>query len=122
MVETTDEVEKIASIIKHGSTLKNTELSDRGYFLGMVLKHIEQSIWDKVDKSVYRKKYASIGIENTYTDVSTVWGTQILAELICAKYSEEESFMVQISMGETFELIRSGALIGGATEEVKDNT
>ena len=120
VLEKAEEVEKIASIIKHGSEVKNTELADRGYFLGMVLKHIDAGIWEKVDKQLYKKKFASIGIEHNYEDVSTVWSTQILAELIESKYSQEESFMVQISMGETFELIRSGALIGAAEEEKVD--
>ena len=58
VLETPEEVEKISSIIKHGSKVRNTNQMDRGYFLGMVLKHIDQSIWDKVDKQVYKKKFA----------------------------------------------------------------
>ena len=62
--------------------MKNTDLTDRGYFLGMVLKHIGQDIWDKVSKDDYIKKYCNIGIECSFEDVTTVWGTQILAEQI----------------------------------------
>lgn len=53
----------------------------------MVLKHIDQSIWDKVEKQEYKRKFAEIGADISYEEVSTVWGTQILAELIEAKYS-----------------------------------
>jgi len=51
--------------------------------------------------------------------MSTTWSTQILAELIEAKYGQEDSFMAQISMSETFELIRSGAFFG-LVEETKE--
>ena len=67
--------------------MRNTELTDRGYFLGMILKHISAEIWEKVDKQVYKNKYANIGAENSYEEVTTVWSTQILAEQIEQKYS-----------------------------------
>ena len=50
-----------------------------------------------------------------------MWASQTLAELIEQKFTEEESFMVQISMGETFEKIRSGEFVAlAASEESKD--
>ena len=111
------------SIIEAGSTVKNTDMTSRSYFLGMVLKHIGQEVWDKVEKSVYIKKFINIGAEHSFTDVSTTWSTQILAELIEAKWPEEESFMVQISVGEVFEKIRSGEMAilesSATVEEVK---
>ena len=114
-------LERIHHIIEPNSPVKNTDMTDRAYFLGMVLKHISQDIWDKVDKNLYRRKFASIGIENSFEDVSCVWASQTLAELVEQKFSEDESIGIQISMGETFEMIRSGefALIA-ATDPVKD--
>lgn len=123
VLEHADDIPKIMSIIEAGSTVKNTDMTNRAYFLGMILKHIGQEVWDKVDKSTYIKKYMNIGAEHSFEAVSTTWSTQILAELIEAKWPEEESFMVQISVGEVFEKIRSGEfaiLESSATvEEVK---
>ena len=120
--ENTDDVRKIQSIIAAGSTVKNTDPTDRGHFLGMILKHIGQDIWEKVEKATYIKQYANIGMEHSFDEVSTVWSTQALAELIEQKWSQEESFMVQIAMGETFEKIRSGEflLLEASKEESKD--
>ena len=129
VVNTSDEVKKISQIIKTGSDLKNTEISDRGYFLGSILQNADQPIWDKVNKNAFKKKFAAIGADVTYEEVSTVWGTQILAEMIetaCGQSNQEESFMLQISMSETFEKIRSGQFIGQSEEnkeaDIEDKT
>ena len=45
-------------------------MTDRGYLLGTVLKHISQDIWNKVDKDVYRRQFASIGIEVPFEEVN----------------------------------------------------
>ena len=73
--------------------VKNTDMFDRAYFLGMALKNISSDIWDKIDKETYRSKFANIGAEVSFEEVSTVWGMQILAELIEQKFFEDESGM-----------------------------
>jgi len=66
--------------MESGSQINNTNIMDRGYFLGSVLKHIDDSIWEKVDKDLFMRKFSSIGIDCTFEEVSSVWGPQILAE------------------------------------------
>ena len=74
-----------------GSTVKNTDLGDRGFFLGSALKHIDEAIWAKIDKYQYMRSFAKIGAEVSFEDVTTVWSAQILAEQIEQKFSEDES-------------------------------
>lgn len=88
-----EDTEKIMSIIESGSKVKNTDLTDRGFFLGSILKHISQDIWDKVDKDLYKKKFINTDKDKSFEEMSTVWSSQILAELIESKFPEEESFM-----------------------------
>lgn len=73
-------MKKIESMIESGSTVKNTDLLDRGLFLSCILKHVDDSIWEKVDKDQYMHKFASIGVDCSFEEVSSVWGTQLLAE------------------------------------------
>jgi len=75
VLEHADDIPKIMSIIEAGSTVKNTDMTNRAYFLGMILKHIGQEVWDKVDKSTYIKKYMNIGAEHSFEAVSTTWST-----------------------------------------------
>ena len=109
---------KLQSVAR-SSLDKNTDLNDRGYFLGQIFKNIGSHIWDKVDKTLYKNKYAAIGADNSFEDVSTIWAMQILAELIEQKFSEDESGIQQIAIMEIFEQIRSDKSNGQA--EPKEN-
>ena len=44
------------------------------------MKHVDETIWEKVDRDLYMRKFATIGVDCTFEEVTTVWGTQLLAE------------------------------------------
>ena len=69
LLKRSSDIKKIQSIMEPGSTVKNTELSDRGFFLGSALKHIDEAIWAKVDKDLYMRNFAKIGAEVASEDV-----------------------------------------------------
>ena len=48
----------------------------------MVLKHVSQEIWAKVNKEIYQKKFANIEAVASYEEVSTNHSSRLLAELI----------------------------------------
>lgn len=97
-------VEKLSKLMMPGSTEKNTDLTDRGYLLSKILKHMDASIWEKVTKDDFIEKFANIDAEHSYQQTMQE-STKILAEAIEKEFSEEESPMKQIAMGEIFEKI-----------------
>ena len=103
-----NDLKRIDSIMKPGSDVKNTDIMDRAFFLGSILKHIDSAIWQKVDKEQYIRKFACIGHEIAFEEVASVWALQLLAEQIESKFSEDESPMHQITCMETMQKIREG--------------
>ena len=87
--------------MKPGSDVKNTDLMDRAYFLGSMLKHIDEAIWQKVDKDLFMRKFACIGAEINFDEVTSVWALQLLAEQIESKFNEEQSGIFQVTCLET---------------------
>jgi hypothetical protein len=110
-----NDVKKIESIMEPGSSVKNTDIMDRAYFLGSVLKHIDSSIWEKVDKEVYIRKFACIGPDMNFDEVTSVWALQLLAEQIESKFNEAESGVHQIACLETVQKIREGEFMAQDT-------
>ena len=50
--ENNNDVEKLKSIIAPDSTIKNTDIADRGYLLGMILKYMNDEVWLKTEAQV----------------------------------------------------------------------
>jgi len=117
VLRSADDLKKIEQILADAKQVKNVDTEDRGHFLGSVLKHIDESVWEKVDKDVYIQKYIQIDAELSIEEVKTVCAPRLLAELIESKFAEEESFMKQILIGEQFEQIRAGVFLAVGEEE-----
>lgn len=103
----------------HAEPLKNDAVTDRGYFLGQVLKHISNEIWDKINKEEQKKKLASIPDDVDFGEKCTM----LLAEQVATKFPEEESFIHQIAVSETMEQIREAKLpVEESKEEAKEES
>lgn len=61
----------------------------------MTLKHIDESIWDKIEKSDYIRKYVDINPKLSFTNVSTLHGPMIFNGLIMQNYREKDCDDVQ---------------------------
>ena len=53
-----DDLGRLQAIIASDSLVKNEDTESRAYFLGQLLKHLDASLWDKVSKEQFRKRYA----------------------------------------------------------------
>ena len=79
--ENADDVKKIQSIIAPESRVKNTSVAERGYLLGMILKHMNNEVWEKsMPKVIWRQKVQSKEVhagdygDNGYNDLEEVKG------------------------------------------------
>ena len=53
-------MKQLAKICEPGAEERNTDLTDRGYLLSKILEHIDASIWAKIQKDDYVKKFIEI--------------------------------------------------------------
>ena len=83
-------VTKLTKIIAPGSKENNTDLTNRGFVLGKLLKHSDSTIWDKVDKDKFKKDFAGIDAEYEH-DKMVQECTKILAKAIDDKFTEDVS-------------------------------
>ena len=70
--------------------------------------HLSAEIWEKISKGAFRKKYADFDREKNFEDLTTSWAPYVLSQLIQQKFSQDQSFMVQLYMTEILDRIRSG--------------
>ena len=106
-----DDFSKLQAILDPGSTFKNTDKETRSFLLAQVIKHLDPQIWEKVDKSTFKRKFADYDASKSFTDLRDDFLPQTLAQQIEQKFGEEESFMIQIGMSETLEKIRQGQTV-----------
>ena len=83
-----EDVEKLLKIAETGSTIKNEDTTDRAYFLGQLLKHLDSSIWEKVSKEKLRRKFADYSIERSTKELMYIRAPATLGGLIESNYSD----------------------------------